>query len=108
MVPRQPSPWRSNSMKPTSMMLPGGSPGKRLLANKFGVGLARLLRVEGDEPVETVKENWLVRRGAPKQRQFRHGVAARLLREEKPANRRIVQTSSRCRACRLAARIKSA
>jgi len=51
---------------------PRGSPGKRLLANKLGVRctLARRLRVEGDEPVETVEEIWQVHRGAPKQRQF--------------------------------------
>ena len=35
-----------------------GSPGERLLANKLGVRctLASRLRVEGDEPVETVEE----------------------------------------------------
>src|SRR5271167_779649 len=51
-----------------------GSPGERLLANKPGVGgtLASRLRVEGDEPVETVEEIRQVHRGAPnpKQRQF--------------------------------------
>ena len=49
-----------------------GSPGKRLLANELGVGctLSRRLRVEGDEPVETVEEIRQVHRGAPKQRQF--------------------------------------
>ena len=37
---------------------PRGSPGEGLLANKVGVGcaLARRLRVEGDEPIETVEE----------------------------------------------------
>ena len=49
-----------------------GSPGKRLLANELGVRgtLASRLRVEGDEPVETVEEIRQVHRGAPKQRQF--------------------------------------
>src|SRR5882762_9317733 len=49
-----------------------GFPGERLLANKLGVGgtLASRLRVEGDEPVETVEEIRQVHRGAPKQRQF--------------------------------------
>jgi len=48
------------------------SPGERLLANKPGVGcaLASRLRVEGDEPVETVEEIRQVHRGAPKQRQL--------------------------------------
>ena len=49
-----------------------GSPGKRLLTNEFGVGytLASRLRIEGDEPVETVEEIRQVHQGAPKQRQF--------------------------------------
>src|SRR5271166_3648769 len=49
-----------------------GSPGKRLLANELGVRgtLASRLRVEGDEPVETVEEIRHVHRGPPKQRQF--------------------------------------
>ena len=49
-----------------------GSPGERLLADKLGVGctLASRLRIEGDEPVETVEEIRQVHRGAPKQRQF--------------------------------------
>src|SRR5271166_3338991 len=49
-----------------------GSPGERLLANELGVGctLASRLRVEGDEPVETVEETRQVHRGAPKQFQF--------------------------------------
>src|SRR4029077_17788824 len=49
-----------------------GSPGKRLLANELGVGgtLASRLRVEGDEPVETVEEIRQVHRSAPKQRQL--------------------------------------
>jgi hypothetical protein len=69
---RQPSPSRSISTKPTSMMMARGSPGKRLLANELGVGcaLASRLRIEGDEPVETVEEIRQVHRGAPKQRQF--------------------------------------
>ena len=67
---RQPSPSRSISTKPTSMMMPRSSPGKRLLANELGVGctLASRLRIEGDEPVETVEEIRQVHRGAPKQR----------------------------------------
>ena len=50
----------------------GGSPGKRLLANERGVRgtLACRLRVEGDEPVETVEEIRHVHRGPPKQPQF--------------------------------------
>src|SRR5271166_253418 len=49
-----------------------GSPGERLLANKLCVGctLASRLRVEGDEPVETVEEIRHVHRGPPKQRPF--------------------------------------
>src|SRR5580700_6606310 len=49
-----------------------GSPGERLLANEFGVRgtLASRLRVEGDEPVETVEESRHVHRGPPKQPQF--------------------------------------
>src|SRR5271166_1812866 len=49
-----------------------GSPGERLLANELGVGctLASRLRIEGDEPVETVEEIRHVHRGPPKQRQF--------------------------------------
>ncbi len=52
-----------------------GSPGKRLLANELGVRctLASRLRVEGDEPVETVEEIRQVHRGAPKQRRTRFG-----------------------------------
>jgi hypothetical protein len=46
--------------------------GKGLPANKVGVGcaLARRLRVEGDEPVETVEEIGQVHCGAPEQRRF--------------------------------------
>src|SRR5271165_1986868 len=50
-----------------------GSPGERLLANKLCVRctLASRLRVEGDEPVETVEEIRHVHRGPPKrQRPF--------------------------------------
>ena len=54
------------------MMMPGAPPGERLLVNKLGVGctLASRLRIEGDEPVETVEEIRQVHRGAPKRRQF--------------------------------------
>src|SRR5271166_3122289 len=49
-----------------------GSPGKRLLANELGVRctLASRLRIEGDEPVETIEEIRQVHRRAPKQRQM--------------------------------------
>src|SRR5208337_2459443 len=48
------------------------SPRERLLADKLGVGctLASRLRVEGDEPVETIEEIRQVHRGPPKQPEF--------------------------------------
>jgi hypothetical protein len=54
------------------MMMPGAFQAKGCLRTKLGVGgtLASRLRVEGDEPVETVEEIRQVHRGAPKQRQF--------------------------------------
>jgi hypothetical protein len=57
---------------PVRLQTMGAPDAKRLLANELGIRgtLASRLRVEGDEPVETVEEIRQVHRGAPKQRQF--------------------------------------
>jgi Protein of unknown function (DUF938) len=69
---RQPSPSRSISTKPTSMMMPGALQAKGCLRmnSASGVRLLVVSAFEGDEPVETVEEIRQVHRGAPKQRQF--------------------------------------
>ena len=56
-----------------------GSPGKSLLANERGVrgSLASRLRVEGDEPVETVEEIWQVHWGRSEAAPIRTGFARR-------------------------------
>src|SRR5271157_5332511 len=68
--------WVLGNLPPASTFAvfrgPCHAPGERLLANELGVGctLASRLRIEGDEPVETVEEIRHVHRGPPKQRQF--------------------------------------
>src|SRR5271167_4880400 len=87
---RQPSPSRSISTKPTSMIIPGALQAKGCLRTKLGVGctFASRLRVEGDEPVETVEEigqiHWGRSEAAPIRTRFangRHGVHAGQVRK---------------------------